>query len=55
MSVKAGQAHTKQTFTPAGGQAILATGKSVSGVLALIGGAIAAIQMLIAAAVVILH
>ena len=41
---------TRQTFTPAGGRAILATGKSVGGALALIGGVVAGVQVLVVAA-----
>jgi hypothetical protein len=44
---------TKQTFTPAGGRAILATSKSVSGALALLGGVVAGVQVLIVAAMII--
>jgi hypothetical protein len=46
---------TKQTFTPAGGRAILATGKSVSGALALIGGVVAGVQVLLVAATMTFH
>lgn len=46
---------TRQTFTPAGGRAVLATGKSASGALAMIGGVVAGVQVLIAAAVMVFH
>jgi len=46
---------TKQTFSPAGVQAVLATGKSVSGALAMVGGVVAGVQVLVAAAVIVLH
>ena len=46
---------TRQTFTPAGGRALLATGKSVSGALALVGGVVAGIQVLIVAAAMVFH
>lgn len=45
----------KQTFTPAGGRAILACGKSAGGFIALVGGVWAGIQTLIAAGVLVLH
>lgn len=45
----------KQTFTPAGGRAIIATSKSVSGALGTIGGVVAGVQVLIAAALLIFH
>src|SRR5271166_5162062 len=41
----------KQTFTPAGGRALLRTSKSVSGGLSTIGGVVAGVQVLIAAGV----
>ena len=43
----------KQTFTPAGGRAILDTSKSASGALSTFSGAVAGIQMLIAAGILI--
>lgn len=43
----------KQTFTPAGGRALVATSKSVSGALGAIGGTVAGIQVLIAAGILI--
>jgi hypothetical protein len=46
---------TRQTFTPAGGRAVLATGKSASGALAMIGGVVAGVQVLIAAGVFVFH
>jgi hypothetical protein len=45
----------KQTFTPAGFRAVLATSKSVSGGLGAIGGVVAGVQVLIAAGVLIFH
>jgi hypothetical protein len=45
----------KQTFTPAGGRAVLAAGKSASGLLALIGGVAAGVQVLIVAGALVLH
>jgi hypothetical protein len=45
----------KQTFTPAGARAVLATSKSVSGALGAIGGVVAGVQVLIAAGVLIFH
>lgn len=45
----------KQTFTPAGGRAVLAAAKSASGLLALIGGVVAGVQVLIAAGGLALH
>lgn len=45
----------KQTFTPAGGRAILATCKSASGALGTIGGVVAGVQVLVAAALLIFH
>lgn len=45
----------RKTFTPAGGRAILSAGKSAGGFLALISGAVAGVQMLIAAAGLIFH
>jgi len=43
----------KQTFTPAGARAVLATSKSVSGALGAIGGVVAGVQVLIATGVLI--
>jgi hypothetical protein len=45
----------RQTFTPAGVRAVLATGKSVGGAVAMIGGVVAGIQVLIAAAGLAFH
>ena len=45
----------KQTFTLAGGRALARTSKSVSGGLSTIGGAVAGVQVLIAAGVLIFH
>ncbi len=45
----------KQTFTPTGGRAVLAAGKSASGFLALVGGVVAGVQVLIAAGGIVLH
>jgi hypothetical protein len=45
----------KQTFTPAGGRAVLRTSKSVSGALSTTGGVVAGIQVLIAAGALIFH
>jgi hypothetical protein len=45
----------KQTFTPAGARAVLATSKSVSGALGTIGGVVAGVQVLIAAGVLAFH
>jgi hypothetical protein len=45
----------KQTFTPAGGRAVLAAAKSASGLLALVGGVVAGVQVLIAAGGLVLH
>lgn len=44
-----------QSFTPAGGRAVLSAGKSVGGFLALVGGVVAGIQVLIAAGGIVLH
>jgi hypothetical protein len=44
---------TKQTFTPAGARAIMATTKSVSGSLATFASVVAAVQLLIAAGALI--
>lgn len=46
---------TRQTFTPAGARAIMATTKSVTGSLATIGGVVAGVQVLIAAVALILR
>jgi hypothetical protein len=46
---------TKQTFTPAGAQAVIATGKSVNGGLAMLGSVVAGVQVLVAAGVLIFH
>ncbi len=45
----------KQTFTPAGGRALLTVGKSVGGFLAPLGGVVAGVQVLIAAGGMTLH
>jgi hypothetical protein len=45
----------RQTFTPAGGRAIVASSKSVSGALATIGGVVAGVQVLIAAGLLVFH
>lgn len=45
----------KQTFTPAGGRALVATSKSVSGALGTIGGVVSGAQVLIAAGVLVFH
>jgi hypothetical protein len=45
----------KQTFTPAGGRAVIATSKSVSGALGTIGGVVSGIQVLVAAGLLIFH
>jgi hypothetical protein len=46
---------TKQTFTPTGARAVIATSKSVSGGLAALGGVVAGVQVLIAAGFLIFH
>jgi hypothetical protein len=46
---------TKQTFTPAGARAVVATTKSASGALATIGGVVAGVQVLIAAGILVFH
>ena len=46
---------TQQTFTPAGMRAVLTTGKSVGGALALVGGVVAGVQVVIAAVAFALH
>lgn len=45
----------RQTFTPTGARAVVATSKSVSGALGTIGGAVAGIQVLVAAGLLIFH
>jgi hypothetical protein len=45
----------RQTFTPAGAHAMVATSKSVSGALGTIGGVVAGVQVLITAGVLIFH
>jgi hypothetical protein len=45
----------KQTFTPAGARAVLATSRSVSGTLGAIGGVVAGVQVLIVAGALIFH
>jgi len=45
----------KQTFTPAGGRALVRTSKSVSGGISAIGSVVAGVQVLIAAGVLIFH
>lgn len=45
----------RQTFTPAGARAVVATGKSVSGALGTIGGVVAGVQVLIAAGILVFH
>lgn len=45
----------KQTFTPTGGRAVLAAGKSAQGVLVLVGGVFGGIQALIAAGHLVIH
>jgi hypothetical protein len=45
----------KQTFTPAGGRALVATSKSLGGALSTIGGVVSGVQVLIAAGVLIFH
>jgi len=45
----------KQTFTPAGGRAVLAAAKSASGLLAVVGGVVAGVQVLIATGGLVLH
>ncbi len=45
----------RQTFTPTGGRAVLAAGKSAGGFLALLSGAVAGVQMIIAVAGLALH
>ena len=47
---------TRQTFTPTGGRAVLAAGKSASGALGPIGGVVAGVQVLIATGgLILLH
>jgi hypothetical protein len=45
----------KQTFTPAGGRAVLRTSKSVSGALSMTAGVVAGLQVLIAAGAFAFH
>ena len=45
----------RQTFTPTGGRAVLKAGKSVGGFLARLSGAVAGVQVVIAAAGLLLH
>lgn len=45
----------RQTFTPTGGRAVLAAGRSASGFLVLVGGLWAGVQALIAAGGIVLH
>lgn len=45
----------KQTFTPAGGRAVLRTSKSVSGALSTIGGVVTGAQVLIVAGALVFH
>ena len=45
----------RQTFTPAGGRAVLAAGKSASGFLCLVGGVAGGVTSLIAAGGLLLH
>lgn len=45
----------RQAFTPAGGRAVLAAGKSAGGFLALLGGVVAGVQVLIAAGGLAFH
>ena len=45
----------RQTFTPAGGRALLTAGKSAGGFLALLGGVVAGVQVVIAGAGIALH
>jgi hypothetical protein len=45
----------RQAFTPAGGRAIVTAGKSAGGFLALLGGVVAGVQVLIAAGGLALH
>lgn len=46
---------TRQTFTPAGARAVMATCKSVSGSLATVASVVAAVQFLVAAGKLIFH
>jgi len=46
---------TKQTFTPAGGRALLASCRGIAGALALVGGVVAGVQALIAGGAMIVH
>lgn len=45
----------RQTFTPAGARAVVATSKSVSGALGTIGGVVAGVQALNGAGVLVFH
>lgn len=45
----------RQTFTPAGGRAILATGKSVAGFMVTVGGAISFVGMIASGVALLLH
>ncbi len=45
----------KTTFTPTGGRAVLATAKSAGGAVALLGGVVAGVQVLIAAGGLAFH
>jgi hypothetical protein len=45
----------KQTFTPTGVRAVVATSKSVSGGLSTVGGVVAGVQVLIAAVAIAFH
>jgi len=45
----------RQTFTPSGARAVVATSKSVSGALGTIGGIVAGVQVLIVAGALIVH
>lgn len=46
---------TQQTFTPAGMRAVLASGRSIGGALALVGGVVAGVQVVIAAGAFAFH
>ena len=45
----------RETFTPTGARAVIATSKSVSGALGTIGGVVAGVQVLIAAGLLVFH
>jgi len=45
----------RQTFTPAGGRALVATCKSLGGALAMIGGVVAGVQVLITGGAMLFH